>query len=78
MPIQDDGSTYSLAWAGSIGEDFTTEVLRKFIDVTTIQEFFAYVDSKEVYASISQNLVLAFANGDIAYILGANLPIRKS
>jgi acyl-homoserine lactone acylase PvdQ len=78
LPIQDDGSTYSLAWAGSIGEDFTIDLLRKLIDATTIQEFFAHIDSKEVYATISQNLVLAFANGDIAYILGANLPIRKS
>jgi acyl-homoserine lactone acylase PvdQ len=78
LPIQDDGSTYSLAWSGSIGEDFTIEVFRKLIDATTIEEFFAYIDSKEVYATISQNLVLAFANGDIAYMLGANFPIRKN
>ncbi len=78
MPLQDDGSTYSFGWAGSIGEDFTTELLRTFIDVTTVQEFFAFVDSKEVFATISQNLVFAFANGDIAYILAAHLPIRKN
>jgi len=34
--MQDDGSTYSLAWAGSIGQDFTTELLRKVIDATTV------------------------------------------
>jgi acyl-homoserine lactone acylase PvdQ len=76
MPLQDDGSTYSFGWAGSIGEDFTTELLRKVIDATTVNEFFAFVDSKEVFASISQNLIFAFANGDIAYILAANFPIR--
>jgi hypothetical protein len=42
-----------LAWAGSIGEDYTTEVLRKVIDATTVQEFFAYIDSKEAFDSIS-------------------------
>jgi penicillin G amidase len=78
IPMQDDGSAYSFAWAGSVGEDFTTEVLRTFLDTTNVQDLFAYIDNKEVYATISQNLVMAFANGDIAYILGANLPIRKS
>ena len=73
-----DGSTYSLAWVGSIGQDYTVEVLRKFIDIKNVQEVFSYVDSLEVYATISQNLVMAFSNGDIAYILGANLPLRKS
>ena len=76
--MQDDGSAYSFAWAGSVGKDFTTEVLRTFLDTTNVQDLFAYIDNKEVYATISQNLVMAFANGDIAYILGANLPIRKS
>jgi penicillin G amidase len=78
IPMQDDGSSYSLAWAGSIEEDLTTDILRAIIDVTTVQEFFAIVDSNEIFASVSQNLVFAFANGDIAYILCANLPIRKN
>ena len=32
----------------------------------------------KVFSSVPQNLILAFSNGDIAFYLANNIPIRKS
>jgi penicillin G amidase len=74
----EDGSKYSFAWSGAVGIDLTVDVLRNFNAAENVTSLFNYVDNLEFYGTISQNLILAFANGDIAYILGASLPIRKS
>ena len=44
----------------------------------TIHEMFDHFDSFDVYASIPQNSVFAFSNGDIGYLLANNMPIRKN
>jgi penicillin amidase len=78
LPTNDDGSLYSFAWTGSISEESTTDFLRKFQRVKNVKEVFADIDSQEMFASVPQNLIMAFADGDIAYFLANTMPIRKS
>lgn len=78
LPTANDGSLYSFAWTGSIGEESTTNFLRQFQRVKNVKEVFAEVDSKEMFSSVPQNLIMAFADGDIAYFLANTMPIRKN
>ncbi len=78
LPTANDGSLYSFAWTGSIGEESTTNFLRQFQRVKNVKEGFAEVDSKEMFSSVPQNLIMAFADGDIAYFLANTMPIREN
>ncbi len=51
--------------------------MRKFTKVKNVKEVITEIDSQEIYSSVPQNLVMAFADGDIAFILTNNIPIRK-
>ena len=41
------------------------------------KEAFDFFDKQEIYGSVPQNLILAYENGDIAYLLANNMPVRK-
>jgi penicillin G amidase len=77
LPKGDDNSVFSFAWSGNIPEEGTTKVLGDFIRATSIKDIDTIVDSMETFNSVPQNLILAFANGDIGFYLANNIPLRK-
>lgn len=78
LPQKNDGSIFSFAWAGATDEEGTTKVLRDFIKATHIKDIDTIVNSMKVFNSVPQNLIVAFANGDIGFYLANNIPIRKN
>ena len=78
LPSKNDGSIFSFAWSGAINEEGTTKVLGDFVKATNINDVEKVVNSMKVFNSVPQNLILAFSNGDIAFYLANNIPIRKN
>eukprot|EP00347_Sterkiella_histriomuscorum_P007762 403347656 len=77
VPPIDKGAHYSLAWTGHSKEDNTIEIIRALFKTTSVKEAFDMIDAKG-YKSVPQNMVVAYNNGDIGYMLGALMPKRKN
>ncbi len=43
-----------------------------------VKDVFTEIDSHKNFSSVPQNLIMAFADGDIAFFLANTIPIRKS
>jgi penicillin amidase len=69
---------YSFAWSGAIPHESTVKTIRKFLRYSNVKQLEADLEVEEIYASIPQNCLIAFENGDIAYLLAHNAPIRKN
>ena len=77
LPSPRHKSVYSFAWTGDIPYESTVRVVREFIRATNIKQIEESFDKDEIFASVPQNLLLAFENGDIGFFLANNMPIRK-
>lgn len=75
---KDFGGVYSLAWTGFSKTDKTLKYVKNVLTHKNIHSLIQTIDSEPVYASVPQNLILADAEGNIAYYLAANMPNRKN
>lgn len=52
-------------------------ILKNMMEAKDVKSIVKELESHEIFASVPQNILMAFDNGDIAYFLGSNIPLRK-
>jgi penicillin amidase len=78
IPMIQGEHHYSLAWTGHSDHEHSVTLFSSFNKLKTAIDMSNLFDSLGIYHTVPQNLVFAFDNGDIGYILAANYPNRKN